>query len=50
MGEIINFRDYRAKVEKELQEFLTELEELARENGTSLEEELIDLGPVDQSY
>ena len=50
MGELINFRDYRAKTEKELQEFLTETDTLARENDKSLEEELADLGPIDQNY
>ena len=50
MGELINFREYRAKTEKEIQEFLTEMDRLAKENGRSLEEKLVDLGPVDQSY
>ena len=50
MGELINFREYRAKTEKELQEFLAETNKLAQENGRSLEEELADLGPIDQDY
>ena len=50
MGELINFREYRAKTQEELQEFLTAMDELARRNGTSLEEELADLNPIDQEY
>ena len=50
MGELINFRDYRAKTEKELQEFLTETNKLAQINGRILEEELADLNPIDHDY
>ena len=50
MGELINFQDYRAKTEKELQEFLAETDKLAQENGRSLEDELADLNSIDQDY
>ena len=50
MGELINFRDYRAKIENEFQEFLTEMDKLAQINERSLEEELADLNPIDQEY
>ena len=50
MGELINFRDYHANIENELQEFITALDGLAQRNGTSLEEELADLNPIDQEY
>ena len=50
MGELINFKEYRAKIEMELQKFLAETDAIAQENGRSLEEELADLNPIDQDY
>ena len=50
MGKLINFRDYRAKTETELQEFLAEMDKFAQENDRNLEEELADLNPIDQGY
>ena len=50
MGELINFRDYKAKKEKEFQDFWAEMEELAKRNGCTLEDELTFADPIVCDY
>ncbi|ACV62730.1 hypothetical protein Dtox_1884 [Desulfofarcimen acetoxidans DSM 771] len=50
MGELINFIDYQAKIEKEFNGLMTSIEEKARENNRTLEDELAELCPIEQEY
>lgn len=44
MGKVLNYKDYLEHLEKELNEFESELEQVAEENGITIEEvlELLD--------
>ncbi|ACV64588.1 hypothetical protein Dtox_3894 [Desulfofarcimen acetoxidans DSM 771] len=50
MSGVIDYRDVMTRYQKELDDFLNEMDELAKFNGTSLEEELECLDPIELQY
>lgn len=51
MGKVLNYRDYLEKLETELNDFESELNQVAEENGVSLEDVIDSLDTFDlESY
>ncbi|ACV61747.1 hypothetical protein Dtox_0842 [Desulfofarcimen acetoxidans DSM 771] len=50
MSEVIDYCDVMTRYQKELDDFLNEIDKLAKFNGTNIEEELEYLDPTELQY